>query len=157
ELKDLKKLDLKKIGYIVGIPVVLTVLSLTLGLLDSFLELVFMTDWISEWGWAGVPLVGIASGMAIRWAYQSALELGRQSWPAAKFGSLTAVLKGLYTQQHFADFVIANQGASAKDLHKNFGAFLKAHKPSDELDPETTQLPGVIGSVARPRKNDEAA
>ncbi|MEM9044934.1 MAG: hypothetical protein AAGC81_09570, partial [Pseudomonadota bacterium] len=34
ELKDLKKLDLKKIGYIVGIPVVLTILSLALGLLD---------------------------------------------------------------------------------------------------------------------------
>ncbi|MEM8924124.1 MAG: hypothetical protein AAGD35_11540 [Actinomycetota bacterium] len=85
------------------------------------------------------------------------MSLGATSWPAAKYGSLTAVLKGLYTQQHFADFVIENQGKSAADLHKNFGAFLKKYKPSEELDEKTTQLPGVIGSVARPRRNDKAA
>jgi len=49
-------------------------------------------------------------------------------------------------QQHFVNFVVENQGASAEDLHKKFGAFLATHKPSDKQEP--TQPPGVISSTA---------
>ena len=68
-----------------------------------------------------------------------------------KYDDLPSVLKALYIQQNFSDFMVDRQGASADKLHKDFGAFLKKHKPSDKDGP--TQPPGVISSAAAPKPN----
>jgi hypothetical protein len=54
------------------------------------------------------------------------------------------VLKALYLQQKFSDFVVDSQGTSPDALHKSFGAFVEKHRPSDRSGP--TQKPGIIAS-----------
>ncbi|MBY8975841.1 hypothetical protein KHP62_08495 [Rhodobacteraceae bacterium NNCM2] len=151
-LSGLPQLPMPKIKKAVAIPAALTVLCLVLGLADSLIELLFDRSLVPGWIWAGVPIFGLLTWLALKWAYNLMLSTGQSSWPAAKYGSLPNVLKGLYTQQHFADFVVANQGAKPADLHKAFGDFIAKHNPSDVLTPETTQTPGVISSKMRPAK-----
>ena len=108
-------------------------------------------------GWLSLPLLGwstfwtfliftaLTVGIAI-WAIKYAIRNGEQPLPPGEYDDLPSVLKALYVQQNFADFVVENQGTSAEALHKEFGAFLKAHKPSDKQAP--TQPPGVISYAA---------
>lgn len=108
-------------------------------------------------GWLDMPLLGwntlwtflifaaLTVGIAI-WAIKYATKNGEKPLAPGKYDDLPSVLKALYIQQNFSNFVVDNQGASAEDLHKDFGAFLKAHKPSDKLAP--TQPPGVISYAA---------
>jgi len=67
---------------------------------------------------------------------------GEQPMPPAKYGDLPSVLKSLYLQQHFADFVVEQQGRSDAELHAAFTEFLAAHRPEDKMAP--SQAPGVI-------------
>lgn len=108
-------------------------------------------------GWLDLPLIGwstswtflifaaLSVGIAI-WAIRYAISNGEKPLPPGKYDDLPSVLKALYVQQNFADFVVENQGASAEELHRDFGAFLETHKPSNKQEP--TQPPGVISSAA---------
>ncbi len=152
DISGLPQLPMAKIKRMAGIPALLTALCLVLGLADSLIELLFDKSLVPGWIWAGVPIFGLLTWLALKWAYNLMLSMGQAPWPAAKYGSLPSVLKGLYTQQHFADFVISNQGKTPSDLHKAFGEFIAVHQPSDVLTPETTQPAGVISSKVRPAR-----
>jgi len=135
----LPELPMKALAIAVGVPALAMVASLV--------------AWL-----AGLPtLLGVAPGpvalvaaaltaIAIRIVYGHIISNGQKAWPPARHGDLPSVLKGLYLQQRFADFVVANQGATATDLMHRFGEFLRDHEPDDVLNPEKTQPPGVIKS-----------
>lgn len=146
ELGALPQLPLSKIKKAVAVPAGLAALCLVLGLVDSLLEAVFGMSLVPGWVWLGVPVFALVAWLAIKWAYGLMISMGQTSWPAGQYGSLPAVLKGLYTQQHFADFVVANQASDPKKLHAAFGKFLKDRDPSNLLDKTKTQSPGVISS-----------
>ncbi|WP_434054234.1 MAG: hypothetical protein RDA78_04880 [Roseibium sp.] len=116
-------------------------------------SIVFFLAWILRFDVViGLPTLAtaivafLAFAVITYLAYRFVLNRGQTAWPAAKDSDLPSVLKGLYLQQKFSDFVVDNQGVSDTDLHKSFGKFLDSHKPGDVLDPETTQSPGVIKS-----------
>ena len=87
--------------------------------------------------WSALVTAAVVVGL-IRYV----IAHGQQPMPPAKYGDLPSVLKSLYLQQHFADFVVAQQGQSDAELHAAFGAFLATHRPEDKMAP--TQAPGVI-------------
>lgn len=68
-------------------------------------------------------------------------------FPAPPNSTLPEVLKALYVQQRFTDFVQNAQGHSDAELYEKFGAFIAAHQPSN---PTPTQERGVIRSPAGP-------
>ncbi len=72
------------------------------------------------------------------------LRYGEAAFPPPKFGDLPSVLKSLYVQQNFAEFVADNQTADPKTLHAAFGAFLEKHQPENTDAP--SQKPGYISS-----------
>lgn len=141
ELPKFHLLPLKPLLAAVLLPAALAIIALLLRL----------------FGWQDVPLIGwstswtflisaaLTVGSAI-WAIRYAIRNGEKPLPPGKYDDLPSVLKALYVQQNFADFVVENQGVPAEALHENFGAFLKTHKPSDKQDP--TQPPGVISYAA---------
>jgi hypothetical protein len=86
----------------------------------------------------GMIVTGIVAIAVIGYA----LKNGSKPLPPGEYDDLPSVLKALYMQQKFADFAVEQQGASAKELHASFGAFLAEHKPSDRNGP--TQAPGVV-------------
>ena len=92
-------------------------------------------------GW--VALAGlIVSALVLVGLYRYIVARGQRPMPPADHGDLPSVLKSLYLQQHFADFVVDRQGCDADTLHAAFGDFLATHRPADTLSP--TQTPGVI-------------
>lgn len=94
-------------------------------------------------GW--VALGGlVASAVVLVALYRFIVARGQRPMPPAAYGDLPNVLKSLYLQQHFADFVVDRQGAEADALHAAFGDFLAAHRPDDKMTP--TQTPGVISA-----------
>lgn len=92
----------------------------------------------------GVVLGLVVTGVAGYAAVSYALKNGEKPLPPAKYDDLPSVLKSLYLQQKFADFVVEAQGASAQELHAQFGEFVERHKPGDRNAP--TQPPGVIAA-----------
>ena len=94
-------------------------------------------------GWLAI-LALLLTVVMVAILYKWAIDNGNKPFPPAKRSDLPSVLKALYLQQKFADFVIANQGASSADLHKAFGDFIERHKPDDKNEP--TQKPGYISS-----------
>lgn len=91
---------------------------------------------------AALALTFVAGYLAVRFAIKN----GEKPLAPGKYDDLPSVLKALYMQQKFADFMIEHQGCSAQKLHDDFGAFLKATKPSDRSGP--TQEPGVVSVKA---------
>lgn len=141
----LKPLNLKVILALVAIPAIVTLLGL-LGLLFS-MQTTPILDWITPWSPGMAALVGlILTVVAAVGSYFFVLKRGAEPFPPQADASLPDVLKSIYLQQHFSDFVTAQQGANAEDLHKSFGAFLATHKPDDLNGP--TQTPGVISARA---------
>lgn len=69
---------------------------------------------------------------------------GELNWPHAEFDDLPSVLKALYIQQKFSQFVINNQGTGDKELHEKFKQYLANHVPEEKMYP--SQAPGVISS-----------
>ena len=68
---------------------------------------------------------------------------GQNPLPASEHGDLPSVLKAIYLQQKFADFVVAQQGGSDTELYAAFDAFKKAHqsqRPSPDWFSEPTRL-----------------
>ncbi|MGF1551149.1 MAG: hypothetical protein ACFBWO_01445 [Paracoccaceae bacterium] len=97
------------------------------------------------------PLAALLGGLALAavaavGAYAYVMARGARPFPPQPGAGLPAVLKALYLQQHFSDFVVAHQGAAPDALHRAFGDFLGAHRPDDLDGP--TQAPGVISSRA---------
>ncbi len=101
--------------------------------------------WLIGWH-TGLPAVValLLTAVSVAIIYKWAIDHGNKPYPPAKRSDLPSVLKALYLQQKFADFVIANQGASSVDLHKAFGEFIESHKPLNKNGP--TQKPGYISS-----------
>lgn len=150
ETPELKSLPMKLIKLLIGVPLVVTLLAL--------LAWVFRLDWLPlGWlfGWtAGWTFLGgvVMTAAALYGAYRYILANGAKPMPASKYGDLPSVLKSLYVQQHFADFVIDAQGKSDEELHAQFGQFIADHQPDNKMSP--SQPAGVIAS--RPMAGREA-
>ena len=116
-----------------------------LGVLLLFLAAAWLIDRELNGGWIvwlAAALLGIGAGL---WAvYKLVMRRGVQPFPTAPNSDLKSVLKGLYLQQNFTRFAIAQQGASPNDLHAAFGRFLADVQPANLDDP--TQPPGVLRS-----------
>jgi hypothetical protein len=113
--------------------------------LAAFLGLAWFAE--REWGggwpvWVVGGLLGLGTGL---WAaYKLVMARGSKPFATAPDSDLKSVLKSLFVQQHFTRFAIAQQGASAEQLHDAFERFLAETRPEDVDRP--TQPPGVLHS-----------
>lgn len=125
-------LSLKKVGAAILGP------ALLLGGLTAWWR------WPVGWGDALLillaTLIGLGLGLFI--AYRIVMRSGAKPFPTAPNSDLKSVLKGLFLQQHFTRFAIAQQGASPEALHAAFGEFLNEVRPENVDRP--TQPPGVL-------------
>ncbi|MEM7506984.1 MAG: hypothetical protein AAF415_09555 [Pseudomonadota bacterium] len=149
ELTKLPEIPLDSIISKVKFLGIAGVAALAFGIFDGILRLIFDVSIVggmfnSIWAVVVGIVLLLILWFYIKGVYNSILTDNQKPWAAAEFGDLPSVLKGLYIQQRFSDFVIANQGKTPQQLHDAFGAFLKEHDPSDVL--EKTQPPGVIKS-----------
>jgi len=136
---DIKSLPIPLILAVVAVPALVFVMSALCWLVG--IETLFLLGWSSGFtAVAAALLTGVSVGIIYRWVISN----GNKPFPPARRGDLPSVLKALYLQQNFADFVIANQGAKPADLHKAFGDFIISHKPDNKSGP--TQKPGCISS-----------
>lgn len=78
------------------------------------------------------------------WVVQRVIKVGMEPLPAPPRTDLPSVLKALYLQRKFIDFMIANQGMSAETLQAHFQQFVDEHQPQSLDAP--TQAPGCIPS-----------
>lgn len=140
----LKSLPLTFLKWMVLLPILAFALALVVWILGSAANVVFNLDWNLENAFWIAALALIVSVIAIAIAIVWVMRQGQQPLPPPKHGDLRSVLKSLYLQQKFADFVIANQGATDEDLHAAFAAFVRDHKPDDKTAP--TQKPGYISA-----------
>jgi hypothetical protein len=67
-----------------------------------------------------------------------------EPFPTAPRSDLRSVLKALYLQQNFIDFMIDSQGCDSQALQAKFLQFVGRHQPSSVDSP--TQTPGSIPS-----------
>ena len=134
-------LPVAALAALVLIPLIVTLLALLGWILHT--EYVPVLHWFLNWtpGWT---LLGglILTALAIWKAYTYVLNNGNKPLPPGKYADLPSVLKSIYLQQNFADFVVDMQSKSDTQIHKAFGEFLDQQKPSDKLKP--SQVPGVI-------------
>ena len=99
-----------------------------------------------SWRWlAGLAALGFTGVILVVWSmYRRVMRTGAKPFPKAPNSDLRSILKAIYLQQRFTEFVIANQGSSDEALYRQFQAFLKQHRPSDLSGP--TQDRGVIAT-----------
>lgn len=139
ELPEFHHLPLVPLLLSVALPALVSLLALLLRIVG-----VIHLPWLglsTFWVFAGGLIVtAIAGLLAIRYV----LRNGEKPLAPGKYDDLPSVLKAIYMQQAFADFVVDHQGCAADALHADFGAFLARHKPTDRSGP--TQDPGVISS-----------
>ncbi len=128
---DLKPLPTRALLVIAGLPVAAFLLTLILWPFDG----------AAGWSVLGTLVLAVA-GLGI--AYRCVMTHGQKAFPPPTDADLSSVLKSLYLQRHFADFVGDSQGATPEDLYAAFGQFLETHRPADTRSP--TQPPGVIGT-----------
>ena len=113
--------------------------------------LLALVSWIFHMD--SLPLLGLPSGatfifgaiataVATWLVYRYVMSHGEQPMPPGEYADLPAVLKSLYLQQTFSEFVIDAQGKNAAELHQAFGEFVTRHQPNNKMSP--TQVPGVI-------------
>lgn len=95
---------------------------------------------VARWGTVIVLLVLLGAGGFVWWLYAGFRARAKQPFPPG--ARLPDVLKSLYLQQRFLDFVIANQGAEPAALHAAYAAFIRDHAPANEAAP--TQPRGII-------------
>ncbi len=140
ELPTFNRLPLKMLLGAVALPLILSLAALVMRLfgvmdipglgLDTLLAFI-------------LGLV-VAAGAAVA-AILYTLRNGNKPLPPGEYDDLPSVLKALYLQQHFSNFVVDTQGVSPQDLHAQFGVFLDRHKPENRREP--TQPPGVINAT----------
>ncbi|MFV0303611.1 MAG: hypothetical protein ACK5IP_22545 [Paracoccus sp. (in: a-proteobacteria)] len=141
DLPKFNELNVKLLLAAVLVPAAVAILSLLLrifGLLD-----LPMLGFSTFWTFVVAAVVTVIVALA---AIGHALRNGAKPLAPAKYDDLPSVLKGLYVQQTFSDFVIENQGADPAELHRAFGDYLARHRPENKLSP--TQTPGVISIKA---------
>ncbi|MEB3270110.1 MAG: hypothetical protein VKJ44_00445 [Synechococcus sp.] len=98
--------------------------------------------WLGPAGGLRWLLLGLSLPALLFWCYRRILKVGMEPFPAAPRSDLRSVLKGLYLQRKFIDFMIANQGVSAETLQAEFLQFIDNHRPHSLSAP--TQAPGSI-------------
>ncbi|UHS58625.1 hypothetical protein [Agrobacterium vaccinii] len=95
--------------------------------------------------WMTYALVAfIVTLLAVGLDYLLVMRAGAKPLPAAPNSDLRSVLKSLYLQQKFTDFIGDNQLASAAQVRAAFREFVARTAPEDIDRP--TQSPGVIRS-----------
>lgn len=141
ELPGFNMLNTKLLLGVVLVPAVIAILSLLLRIF-GVLKLP-MLGFSTFWTFVIAAVVTVAAAL---WAISFALRNGAKPLPPAKYDDLPSVLKGLYVQQTFSDFVIDHQGAEPAELHRAFGDYLAQHQPDNRMSP--TQTPGVISIKA---------
>jgi hypothetical protein len=103
-----------------------------------------LIEWLYHpWHWRMVALLvflGLLVGVAVD--YLLVMWRGGRPFPGNPRATLPHVLKGLYLQRAFADFVSDQQNRDPATWGAEFGKFLKTHRPGDLTGP--TQRPGVI-------------
>ncbi len=142
---ELNRLNLKGIAALVLSPLVVTLLG-ALGWvfhMASVPLLGWLLGWTSGWTFLGGLL---ATGLAIGIAYSYVMWNGNRPMPPGEYADLPSVLKSIYLQQTFAEFVIDAQGKGDADLHDSFGRFIQEHEPGNKMSP--SQAPGVV-SITR--------
>ncbi|MEM7317805.1 MAG: hypothetical protein AAF408_02150 [Pseudomonadota bacterium] len=144
ELPEFHHLPLKPLLLSVGVPAAIALLSLLLRII-GVMDLPGL-GWSTFWTFVIALLLTIIMAIcAIRYAIRN----GEKPLAPGRYDDLPSVLKSLYIQQKFSDFVVAQQGSAPDELHAAFGDFLEQHKPEQVSGP--TQEPGVISSLARPQ------
>ncbi len=118
--------------------------------MDGWLIVNWFPSWLS-WVVLGLGALSIAAFL-LGLAYKGKIQFLDSSLKAPH-SDLKSILKGLYLQQRFVEFAIANQGKGAEALYENFGAFLKKHRPSEH--DKATQRPGVIRTNVGEKRDDE--
>ena len=93
--------------------------------------------------WVGLVLLILGLIIDYYWV----MAKGRQPYTASPGADLRNVLKGLYLQQAFTRFAMAQQRRNPAKWGAEFRKFLAATKPGDLDGP--TQPPGVIRSKLR--------
>jgi hypothetical protein len=101
---------------------------------------------VARWGGLVLLLVLLGIGGYLLWLYNAFKAKAQVSFPRG--AQLPDVLKSIYLQQRFLEFVIDNQGRSPAELHAAFGRFIRDCDPANESGP--TQPPGVIRSEPKP-------
>jgi hypothetical protein len=91
---------------------------------------------VARYGVLAIPVILIVIGLVVLWLSVK----GRKPFPPG--AKLPDVLKSLYLQQRFLDFVVDNQGVEPAALHAAFGVFAATHAPANEAAP--TQPRGII-------------
>lgn len=141
ELPKFPILPVKPLLALVGLPALVTLAALGLRLLGA-IDLPFWPHWNTL---ATFVIAGALTAAAFVGTVRYAIANGEKPLAPGPYDDLPSVLKALCMQQHFADFVVEQQGSSPEDLHAAFGAFLEKTRPQDRSGP--TQVPGVIASV----------
>lgn len=98
------------------------------------------TSWVARWGLVAIVVLVVLLSVFLWSTYRKIMKAGAQVFPPG--ATLPDVLKSIYLQQAFLDFVVANQGKSDAELQAAFGQFVVDHAPDNEQSP--TQRPGLI-------------
>lgn len=130
----LRSLPTTLMAVAAAVPAVITLLGLIGGVFG--MGKIFLLGWLTGWdAWGSFFWGAIVTALVIYGLYRYVLANGQKPMPPAKYGDLPSVLKSLYLQQHFANFVIDHQGKSPADLHAGFDDFLKTHRPGNKMAP----------------------
>ncbi len=116
-------------------------------LVTGVIAIVAAIGWLvgagARWGWTAV-LAALVTAALLYGLYRFILHRGEKPYPTAPDSDLPAVLKALYLQERFTQFVIDQQGKPDEAVKNAFGQFLAANRPADIDAP--TQARGVIRS-----------
>ncbi|NIZ13874.1 hypothetical protein [Phaeobacter sp. HF9A] len=139
---ELPKFNILPVKLLIGavlVPAIVALVALVLRVLGMITLLGMNTLMLAL---VAGGLTCIAFFLSVRYAISN----GAKPLAPAKYDDLPTVLKSLYTQQRFADFVADNQGKDPEALQAAFGQFLSDVAPGNLAGP--TQSPGVISSSA---------
>jgi hypothetical protein len=89
-------------------------------------------------------LIAALLAATILWLIRRVITVGMEPFPAAPRADLRSVLKALYLQRNFIDFMIDCQGCDSQSLQAKYLEFVARHQPSSIDKP--TQTPGSIPS-----------
>ncbi len=136
---EFNRIRLLPLGALIALPLIFAFVALALRLYGVMK--MPLLEISTLWTFVGGLLATAGMTLAV---IRYVLRNGDKPLPPAAHDDLPSVLKALYLQQRFADFVVDTQGADPAELHAQFGAFVAAHAPSNKSAP--TQPPGVIAT-----------
>lgn len=122
-----------KLRKVVGLPLALAAIA------------VVAICFLGPAGWLiRLMLIVATLGLTVLWLLQRMFTIGMEPFPTAPRSDLRSVLKALYLQRKFIDFMLANQGSNPQVLQAHFSDFIRLHQPQSVDVP--TQSPGCIPS-----------